>query len=1257
MSRRLSSLVLAALVATVPLSGCAPRDAKSAASAKTVTAGPFTSALKAEQNSADDPEPYLEAIDKAVDNPGDPDALAVLVASLDALVDRAAPTPSRMLTPVAFRSRQGFQKVVLGLRTAWEDLEDAGASPFDSAGRAPLMRMQLAKALHKLALFTGETKGAQVWWGRRGCLPAATVIGPLNATPLTWLEGKGAVNVADPLAASYAGPSRFAPATVVRIASNACELDTRDTNRLLGARELVFDVENPKEQRLSFAITSSAAAVLEVGGVRVLERRYEAGGAPTLVMGHADVPEGTVRVVLRLADKGDAGSVEVAVVDANGLPLASKAPKPGDAAKVQPKGPAQVSFARGAETDERLATTAAALLATGEPRRAEQLLEKALIDRREGRDPSVMLLWVRAIEMAGDMPDNKRVERTKSALDDLAKSMPASWEAKLARAELAQRRKGLGEGTFAALEELGFTWPGADLKAANVMEMAYVVGLAESAGMSDLAEQAYQALATRAPGAPITATVESSIHRRSGAEYVKEACEGGLPRDTLACAGAKESLGDRAGALSEIARLRELRSAPGSYLAEELRLKIASGDDKSALAIYDAMLPGERSLMTILPVLARMPDRAKARARVLREAVETADGAFALSRAGIVFGEPSADARRLEDAGRVIVEKDRKQQALPGAATAVLKHLEHYGVDDSGLVRVLVYDLRRVSGTSDVERGIFVEQPMIDGRGFTAPLRRRVHKKDGRILEPDQANMAAQGGSDLSQLEQGDYVEHVMEGYYLPTETGELTIDTPDLLPERTSVASAEVVIRLPEWMKPTMWTHALLGKAKEETKSGYRFYSFALQNQPPRRIEDGLPWLERGVRVSLGTQSWEKVGRAIGENIRGMEETDPFMARFAQEATKNGVGGGKKTQSELVGDVVEHVGKVIKVASGGSELGDFAGYYGGGSQGQTARSMVEEGTGSRTWVIYRTLRELGVDAEVAVAETEPFSAAPNFPPHPGRFKKPLIVARVEKGELWIDADVQGPPLPPGRVSPELRGRSAILATGKVVPVPIPESDPVDEATIDLVLDAQGTAKGKVALTLRGQEAQGLAEAFFYVVGDDRREMLRSVVQSWLPWASVDDVRLVSKEGSWEIALTAEVTVPGFGNAEGKDGKTWVLPGYEPAKNGTLAQRYASRLARQSALTIDVPIQYRVKRTIKLPAGATVIKLAPEMDKKGAQVLAKRKLTNQGDTITEEFTITVATGTVGAEKYRAFLDEVQAVDSGFLAATRVRVKP
>jgi len=468
------------------------------------------------------------------------------------------------------------------------------------------------------------------------------------------------------------------------------------------------------------------------------------------------------------------------------------------------------------------------------------------------------------------------------------------------------------------------------------------------------------------------------------------------------------------------------------------------------------------------------------------------------------------------------------------------------------------------------------------------------------------------------------------------------------------------VVLCLPESFKATFWAHAALGKAVETSKDGYKFMTYRLKNQAPRRIEDGLPWLERGARISFGTQTWEKVGRAVGENIRGLEDSDPFIARFAAEASKakEGAEVGKDDQAALVGRVVDHVGKTIKIASGGGELSDFSSFGGGGGgRGQSIRAMVEEGVGSRTWVLYRTLRELGVKVDLAVAETEPFSAALNFPAHPGRFKKPLVVARLAKGDVWIDADVEGPPLPPGRVSPELRGRSAILSAGSIVPVPVGSDDPVDEVTVDLVLDASGTAKGDVTIQLRGRTAQSLSESFNYVVGEDRKNLLRSVVQSWLPWASVDDVKLVSKEGSWEVGLSAQVTIPGFGSIEGKEGKTWILPGYDPGKSGTLAGIYASKVERASALNIDYPIQYRVKRRTKLPAGAKVEKLSPAVDQKSAFLSANRAIKVEGDTIVEEFVMNLPTGTVTAESYRVFLDTLQTTDAGFLAGIRVRVKP
>jgi hypothetical protein len=396
-------------------------------------------------------------------------------------------------------------------------------------------------------------------------------------------------------------------------------------------------------------------------------------------------------------------------------------------------------------------------------------------------------------------------------------------------------------------------------------------------------------------------------------------------------------------------------------------------------------------------------------------------------------------------------------------------------------------------------------------------------------------------------------------------------------------------------------------------------------------------------------------------ENLRSLADDDPIVKRFAAQAAA----GDTRPSRALVERVVAAAGKAVKVASP-ADLSDIAAIFGSGAQRTNARTSLELGQGSRSWVVYRALRVLGVDADIAVSETEPFASSADYPPHAGRFRHPLVIAHLPgEGDVWIDADIEGPPLPPGRISPELRGRTAMIAnTGKLVTVTGAAGEVGDDVDVRLALDDKGDARGTFVIVMHGRAAQALAEAFETIVGTDRRELLRAVVLGWVPWADVDDVVVSSAAGSWEIVLRAQIQVHGYGRPEGKDGKVWTLAGLEPVHAvfpqrfvGTLATTYASRGARQNTLAIEVPLQYAVRRTITLPAGATIVRAAPSIQVQDSHVAASRTQTPNATTIEDRFVLSVPTGAITADQYQAFVQKVQAIDDAFMAGTRVKVKP
>jgi hypothetical protein len=428
------------------------------------------------------------------------------------------------------------------------------------------------------------------------------------------------------------------------------------------------------------------------------------------------------------------------------------------------------------------------------------------------------------------------------------------------------------------------------------------------------------------------------------------------------------------------------------------------------------------------------------------------------------------------------------------------------------------------------------------------------------------------------------------------------------------------------------------------------------------RRLEAGVPKMDRNVGVSFSTTTWGDVARNLRETVAALDADDPEVTAWAHEVyAQLEKSEAKPTPKQVVDAVVNASGTAVKEASGmvlaDVDLGRT------NNQAITARTSLATHEGSRTWLIVRALRELGIKADVVVSENEPFSDTESFPPHYGRFMHPLAVAHAGE-DVWIDADVPGPPLPAGRISPELRGRSALFQDGKIAPLPTfaneGERDEIDER---LVVDEQGNAKGSLTVLLRGRAAQDLAEALVRLVGDGRQRALRGIALAWVPFATVEKVELSSLEGSWQIAIRAELTAPAYAQIEGtKQGaRTWVLPGIDPIHYvfprpyvSTLGSTYASHGARENALAISHAAQYHVRRRVELPAKAHIARLPGPFDGKGPLIAAQRKISVNGQTIEEDFTLDVTTGTVPRDKYEEFVTQAHRADDAFRASTRVK---
>ncbi len=820
---------------------------------------------------------YLSVVRAAAPSAGDPWQMPALEASLDALATRAMPSLGEVArdAPLAYRTRLGGDIA--------RALAAAGA---DAAGT--FARGLVARTLTSMAEQRGDAVEAARWRDAGGCVREALVTGPTTWAPVTGVaEPQPLDRPGAPIEASYATGDAFgtrvAPALV---RGRGCAIALSAAQVGPGVRAVVADVDVPRAQTIGIALRAHGAAVVRIGGMEVLRRPFELGDGEAARFATVRVAAGAVRLVVEVGTGREDDTLEVALWQEDGQPLAAHAPALGSAsaARALGVGADQVPPARG---DDELLLASAAALAIGDPREAERMLWPAGV--RADAPAELALAYGRAVRSARDLSPATRAERARSAYERVLEQWPASWEAAIEHADLAGARRGRDEAAIEVLRDLDALRE----KRAQANSPLLDAFDALTSGAEHLFDRAGDALARARPaleGTPLLADVAEVASPRLGAERARSACDGGRlsKRDSFACFEALRASGDHAGAMGELARLRVLFGAPLKFGTVELREGYANGDSAAIAGGSAKLLPGDGTLgwlfaPSLLPGARGALSPADARLTLDRVAGQMRDVPAAIAPLLRAMGEDPA--REFDGVTERLVAEDRATPILPSAATAVLAHTERYELASSGVVGWRLFDVRRVNGTTDVEENAQAAPPSVWGRSTLHALRRRIFKRDGRVLEPEHTPRASQAHADLAQLEQGDIVEALYEGWSLPSDTGDIGIDTPDLLPDRTAVHDATVELRLPKGLRSSLWSHPSLGAPVARDDGDTRVLSWHVHDEQARRMEDGVPKMDRSANVSFSTATWPGIAQALRETIASLRDHDPEIAAWARTA------------------------------------------------------------------------------------------------------------------------------------------------------------------------------------------------------------------------------------------------------------------------------------------------------------------------------------------------------------------------------------
>ncbi len=298
----------------------------------------------------------------------------------------------------------------------------------------------------------------------------------------------------------------------------------------------------------------------------------------------------------------------------------------------------------------------------------------------------------------------------------------------------------------------------------------------------------------------------------------------------------------------------------------------------------------------------------------------------------------------------------------------------------------------------------------------------------------------------------------------------------------------------------------------------------------------------------------------------------------------------------------------------------------------------------------YALLASVGIESRLVLLRMSQLGAVPDAPASLAVFNHAIL--RVPSLDLWLDgtADHSGT----GDVPSADRGATVLVVNpagppsfGRL-PLALPEENR-SETAMTFQLAADGSATVEATYQQAGARAPALRRA--YQSEADRKPSLERSLGQIYPGLRVEQVAFEDLTRLEEpVRQRYAASVPRFARLDG--GALTFSPFGEPP---SMSNGWASLSARRHPLQLEDPATSHATYRVVLPPGAAAAELPSPASSDGPHLAWALRYQAEAGLVTAEFTMTWKSARVPVADYRAFRDQLIALDRA--VARRVTVRP